>query len=108
MGNTFIFCVHFYFRYWYENLGQFSKDQLQQIRRTTLALIMCDNSDGLSEIQPKVMERESGININTPCRDLPQMNLSPWKESRLWRVPAANQVMTVKHYISDTYGTSDG
>ncbi|ELT88406.1 hypothetical protein CAPTEDRAFT_72445, partial [Capitella teleta] len=46
-------------RFWYENTGafSFSTEQLQELRKVTLAKVLCNNSDNISTIQPKVMER---------------------------------------------------
>ncbi|KAM3725264.1 Heme peroxidase [Dirofilaria immitis] len=44
-------------RFWYENFfvpSAFTLEQLGEIRRTTLARIICDNSQGINEIQPNV------------------------------------------------------
>uniref|UniRef100_A0A0N4V619 Chorion peroxidase n=1 Tax=Enterobius vermicularis TaxID=51028 RepID=A0A0N4V619_ENTVE len=44
-------------RYWYENFftpSAFTLDQLNEIRRTTLARIICDNSDQVTSVQPNV------------------------------------------------------
>jgi peroxidase len=44
-------------RFWYENGGfesSFTLAQLQQIRRLTLARILCDNLDGIDTLQPFV------------------------------------------------------
>jgi peroxidase len=44
-------------RFWYENGGfewSFTLAQLQQIRRVTLARILCDNLDGIDTLQPFV------------------------------------------------------
>jgi hypothetical protein len=44
-------------RFWYENEGfesSFTLSLLQQIRRVTLARILCDNLDGIDTLQPFV------------------------------------------------------
>lgn len=56
------FCINFVQirrgdRFWYENFfapTAFTLEQLEEIRKTTLARIICDNSDGIQQIQPNV------------------------------------------------------
>ena len=38
-------------RFWYENYGQFSPEQLAEIRKVKMARIVCDNSDDIETIQ---------------------------------------------------------
>ncbi|KAJ8951456.1 hypothetical protein NQ318_006888 [Aromia moschata] len=40
-------------RFWYENPQAFTLEQLSEIKKTSLASIICDNSDELDMIQPK-------------------------------------------------------
>lgn len=70
-------------RFWYENGGPqgFSLNQLNEIRKTTLANVLCDNSDGLDLIQPKVMETKSDKNSYVPCSELARPNFQYWKEN---------------------------
>ncbi|XP_046374742.1 peroxidasin homolog [Haliotis rufescens] len=70
-------------RFWYETKNRtlgFSDDQLAEIRKVSLARVMCENS-GLRRIQVDVFKlpRRKG-NRMTACRRLPQINLSKWKE----------------------------
>ncbi|KAI1708148.1 heme peroxidase domain-containing protein [Ditylenchus destructor] len=46
-------------RFWYENFFQpsaFTEDQLNEIRQTTLASIICDNTDDIGMVQPNAFE----------------------------------------------------
>uniref|UniRef100_A0A4D5R9W0 Chorion peroxidase n=1 Tax=Scolopendra viridis TaxID=118503 RepID=A0A4D5R9W0_SCOVI len=70
-------------RYWYENgrqSGSFSPDQLREIRKVSLARIICDNTDLIKSSQPEVMKVPSGSNQLTPCQNLPQLDLRMWRE----------------------------
>ncbi|ROT73076.1 Peroxidasin-like protein [Penaeus vannamei] len=72
-------------RYWYENdipPSGFSKEQLYELRKVTLARIVCDNSDGLEYAQPKVMlEADSFLNARMSCqgKNLKSVDLRKWK-----------------------------
>ncbi|KAH6942514.1 hypothetical protein HPB50_006939 [Hyalomma asiaticum] len=47
-------------RFWYENGGlasSFSADQLRELRKVTLARVLCDNLDDIETIQARVMEQ---------------------------------------------------
>ena len=73
-----------FLRFWYERPGQFSSDQLQQLRHSSLARVICDNSDNIDHV-PKdvlVLQHESQFSA---CDDLPTVDLSQWAdcESRL-------------------------
>ncbi|KAL0279639.1 UNVERIFIED_CONTAM: hypothetical protein PYX00_001148 [Menopon gallinae] len=71
-------------RYWYEN-GEapqaFTQDQLKELRKTTLARIICDNTD-IGHSQPMVMRRAGLGNERKACTDLPFPDFDKWKERR--------------------------
>ncbi|VEN35325.1 unnamed protein product [Callosobruchus maculatus] len=70
-------------RFWYEtdqNPAAFSPEQLRQIRKSSLANIICDNSDDLDVIQPKVMEQLGENNKYVNCSEIDRPNLSAWKD----------------------------
>lgn len=69
-------------RYWYENGGQagsFTPIQLTEIKRTSIARLICDNSDSIERVQPLAFLRPSEWNPKLPCEKL------PWVDLRLWR-----------------------
>ncbi|XP_066595076.1 uncharacterized protein [Prorops nasuta] len=73
-------------RFWYENFdnrSSFTPGQLQQIRRVTLAQVLCKTMDSIETIQPFVFLLPDNLkNRRVPCQDetIGQMNLEPWTE----------------------------
>lgn len=72
-------------RFWYENAGypaQFTIEQLDEIRKSTAARLMCDNSDDIETIQASAMLiADPYTNPRVPCASLPSIDLRKWKES---------------------------
>ncbi|XP_063852971.1 uncharacterized protein LOC135095795 isoform X2 [Scylla paramamosain] len=72
-------------RYWYENdipPSSFTKEQLYELRKTSLARVICDNSDKLQYVQPKVMlEADSFLNAPMACqgKNVKGIDLKKWK-----------------------------
>lgn len=84
-------------RFWYENPGKFTPKQLDEIRKTTLAGVICDNSDNVEYVQPRVMEQSSGAtNKNVPCSNIAAPDLNPWKDGDLPAVPLLDAPITVR------------
>ena len=74
-------------RFWYENnepLTGFPIEQLDEIRKCNLARVICDNSDGVFTIQPKVFQRTitHSPNDDVSCSSLPYVDLNVFKESK--------------------------
>lgn len=72
-------------RFWYERETgpqAFTQTQLNEIRRTTLAAVLCANGDNLQQVVPQVMRARGPGNEYVSCDSLPQIDLSKW------RVPA--------------------
>ncbi|KAI9553143.1 hypothetical protein GHT06_021036 [Daphnia sinensis] len=71
-------------RYFYDIGGQpnsFTPEQLNQIRQSSLARLMCDNNDGsVTTMQPFAMKSPVGTNQRIPCTSIPSMDLTYWKE----------------------------
>ncbi|XP_076365684.1 peroxidasin homolog pxn-2-like isoform X3 [Tachypleus tridentatus] len=74
-------------RFWYENGGfesSFSSEQLQELRKTSFARILCDNMDEIMTIQRRPMEQwHVRWNPRVLCNSssLPNLNLNKWIES---------------------------
>jgi len=66
----------------------FSPTQLQQIRKTTMARLICDNTDGIDSVQPFAFKMEVGVsNRLTACNSqaIPTINLDVFRESTFGR-----------------------
>ncbi|XP_014205752.1 peroxidase-like [Copidosoma floridanum] len=69
-------------KFWYEfgdHPGSFTEDQLKELRKSSLARIICDTSDGIEKIQASVMRSIGPDNPVVACEDIPQLSLNPWK-----------------------------
>lgn len=69
--------------HWYERrVGPqtFTKDQLNEIYDTTLAAIICRNSDAVNESQKYVMRKAGDDNEILNCNHIDTFNFAPWKE----------------------------
>lgn len=97
LGHTFLCIVGDQFarlrlgdRFFYENGGleaSFSEAQLDQIRQTSLARVMCDNSDDLEMMQPLAFVQAHLANKRALCRVgnlIPQISLEPWQNEPVW------------------------
>jgi hypothetical protein len=52
--------------------------QLDEIRKTTLSTLLCDNTDALESVQPYSMAAISASNPITPCADISRPNWDAW------------------------------
>jgi len=71
-------------RFWYENSEasvRFTEAQLAEIRKITLAKVICENCDVVDKIQKSVFDQyHEFLNERVPCRSLPAVNLNLWKD----------------------------
>uniref|UniRef100_A0A2S2NAX9 Peroxidase n=1 Tax=Schizaphis graminum TaxID=13262 RepID=A0A2S2NAX9_SCHGA len=89
LGHTFqcvvgemFFRLKYGDRFYYEfgnQIGSFKLDQLNEIRKTTLGLIVCITSD-INSVQKNMFEVPSSRNPLVSCNSIPKLNLSAWKE----------------------------
>ena len=89
IGDTFA-RLRFGDRFFYDNKdqpGSFTPDQLAQIRKASMARILCDNTNGkIATMQPKAFEPfESDINPRLGCNSrflngIPRMDMTVFKE----------------------------
>jgi len=74
-------------RFWYENPGEFSPLQLQNLRNISLARVLCDTSDGIRTMQPIVfLLPHKTKNPHSDCSNtsvIPQLDYSQWTEDPL-------------------------
>uniref|UniRef100_A0A0K0F465 peroxidase n=1 Tax=Strongyloides venezuelensis TaxID=75913 RepID=A0A0K0F465_STRVS len=63
-------------RFYYENPGIFTPQQLKEIRKSSFSRILCDNGDNINLVTKEAF-RVSNL---TPCTQIPKMDLSKWKE----------------------------
>lgn len=67
-------------RLWYENPGVFSPAQLTQIKQTSLARILCDNSDNITHVQRDVFRVAEFPHGYGSCEDVPRLDLRVWQD----------------------------
>ncbi|XP_058122599.1 uncharacterized protein LOC131293497 [Anopheles ziemanni] len=72
-------------RFWYENEDpavKFTEAQLAELRKTTLAKIVCENLDITGDMQRAAFDLPSNfLNPRVPCSSMPQIDLSAWREN---------------------------
>ena len=67
-------------RFWYENDGVFTPAQLSQIKQTTLARVVCDNSDNITRVPLDVFHQTDFPSNYIRCDDarVPEVDLKLW------------------------------
>ncbi|XP_070073415.1 peroxidase isoform X2 [Drosophila takahashii] len=65
-----------------ENAGGFSRAQLAEIRKVSLASLFCNNANYLHLIQPNVFVFPNSHNLLLNCNFIPQIDLSKWQDLR--------------------------
>ena len=64
-------------RLWYENPGVFTSCQLQEIKKITLAKLLCRNGDSITRVPSDVMRYSKNPHL-VDCDTLPEIDLSLW------------------------------
>lgn len=67
-------------RLWYENPGVFSPAQLTQLKQTSLARILCDNSDNITRVPADVFRVAEFPHGYGSCEDVPRVDLRVWQD----------------------------
>ncbi|KRZ19194.1 Peroxidasin -like protein [Trichinella zimbabwensis] len=69
-------------RFWYENditETKFTPGQLSEIRKMTMAKIICNNSKNIKKIQPNVFDLpDNHMNKEVDCSVLPDIDITKW------------------------------
>ncbi|XP_072949831.1 salivary peroxidase/catechol oxidase-like [Epargyreus clarus] len=75
-------------RFFYDNCEMphsFSPEELKQIKKASMARLICDNTDGVKYVQKKAFEVESNYNPKLSCDDynsIPYVDLTAWKRPK--------------------------
>ena len=67
-------------RFWYENPSTFTAKQLAEIKKTSLARVMCENLHGIVSVQKDVFMAATGNIRRIECSGISYMDLSLWKD----------------------------
>jgi len=70
-------------RYYYEHGGQsgsFTPQQLVEIRKVSMASVLCRNGDSIKHVQALTFRPVSDVNPRISCSAIPSISLSAWKE----------------------------
>ena len=65
-------------RFWMENPTVFQTEQLEQIKKASLARVLCDNADNITRIQRDVFLLPEGDNAFVSCEEIPSIDLRAW------------------------------
>lgn len=71
-------------RYFFENGDKktgFTRGQLAEIRKASMARLLCDNGNHISSMQPSAFLTISKSNPVVSCSDLPAVDLSKWQDA---------------------------
>ncbi|CAH0592738.1 unnamed protein product [Chrysodeixis includens] len=73
--------------------------QLNEVRQSSMARILCDNGDGVEKIQPKAMLNVGQKNKIMPCKEIPSIDLYKWVD------PKCYEGKKSPHHIEDSWKT---
>ena len=74
-----LFLKNFHERFWYENPGVFTPQQLEEIKKTTLAKIFCETGDNIEFVQRDVFLNAKFPNGMVKCSQISDISLEPWR-----------------------------
>lgn len=67
-------------RFWFENPGVFTPEQLVEIKRTSLAQAICQSSDNIKRVQKDVFLRVQNEDDYISCDKIPKFDVSMWSD----------------------------
>lgn len=67
-------------RFFYENPGVFTPEQLTEIKRTSLAQVICQSGDNIRRIQRDVFIRVKSDDEYVNCDSIPRLDLRMWSD----------------------------
>lgn len=67
-------------RFWYENDGVFTKAQIKELEKTSLARVLCDNGDYITRIQKDAFSVADYDDME-PCNKIPGINIKKWRSN---------------------------
>ena len=70
-------------RFYYENKGIFSSLQLREIKKTSLAEVMCHNLKGMVSVQKDVFRAFDIPDFRIACDRIKETNIGLWRENSL-------------------------
>ena len=65
-------------RFWYENPSTFKPSQLDQIKQTNLAAVICENGDDIQAMPENIFHQISTENPLKSCEAVPRIFLGFW------------------------------
>lgn len=68
-------------RFWYEN-GVFTVEQLDEIGKTSLSRVLCDNIYGIVSVQKDSFIAAKDELKRVECTQIPRMDLTKWRENQ--------------------------
>ncbi|KRX61985.1 Peroxidasin -like protein [Trichinella sp. T9] len=95
-------------RFWYENYfypSSFTGEQLSEIRKTSLARILCDNVKNLKEIQPfpfMIPDIYENSVLKCSSKIIEKMDLTPWTDSKFsFKLPMTKEKIKTAIHIAE-------
>ncbi|XP_071494887.1 peroxidasin homolog [Diadema antillarum] len=67
-------------RFWFENPGVFTPEQLTQIKQISLARVLCDNGDSIDRVNADVFKMADFPTGYKKCSSIPSMDLRVWAD----------------------------